>query len=54
MMRNMSETVIITAVKPFHSLLFGGTDLNSEIASYIIEAKTSPPIGRALPILILR
>ena len=35
MIRNMSETVIITA-KPFHSYIFGGTDLYSEISSYII------------------
>ena len=54
MIRNMSGTVIITAVKPFHSLLFGGTDLNSDIASYVIIAETLLLIGRALPLLILR
>ena len=32
-------------------LNFGGTDLNSEILSYIIVTETSPPIGRALSIL---
>ena len=54
MIRNMSENVIIPPIKPFHSLIFGGTDLNSEISSYIIVAETSPPMGRAFPILILR
>ena len=55
MIKNMCETVIITAaVKPFHSLIFGGTDLNSQIPSYIIVTETSPPIGRALSILIIR
>ena len=40
-------------VKPFQSLIFGGTDLNSEIPRHIIVAETSPPIGRALPTTIL-
>ena len=50
----MSENVIIPPIKPFHSLIFGGTDLNSEISSYIIAAETSTTIGRAFPILIIR
>ena len=54
MIKNMSETVIITAVKPFHFLIFGGTDLNSGIPNYIIVAETSTTIGRAFSILIIR
>ena len=54
MNKNMSVTMVIPPIKPFYSLIFGGTDLNSEIPSYIIVVETSPPFGRFFPILILR
>ena len=46
MIKNMSHKLwlIITAVKLFHALIFVGTDLKSEIPSYIIVAEASPPI----------
>ena len=54
MIGNMSVTMVIPPIKPFHSLIFVGTDLNSEIPSYIIVVETSPTFGRFFPILILR
>ena len=46
--------MVIPPIKPFHSLIFVGTDLNSEIPNYIIVAETSTTIGRAFSILIIR
>ena len=51
MMRNMSHNSCGQIVS---FLNFGGTDLNLKIPSHIIVAATSPTIGRAWPILILR